>query len=75
MYFNKAESNWGIRSWNNMMSRGNQEYVEELLNYGFSPKVIHKHTGLCLQQIYQIQEDMYKKKTLQKEINNKEVGK
>lgn len=45
-----------------MMSRGNQEYVEELLNYGFSPRAIHKQTGLSLEQIYQIQEDMYKKK-------------
>lgn len=58
-----------------MMSRGNQEYVEELLNYGFSPKAIYKQTGLKLEQIYQIQEEVYKKKTLQKEINNKEVGK
>ena len=40
-----------------MMSRRNQEYVEELLNYGFSPKVIHA------------------RKTKQKEIQDKEVGK
>lgn len=58
-----------------MMSRRNQEYVEELLNYGFSPKMIHKQTGLSLEQIYQIQDETYKKKTLQKEINNKEVKK
>lgn len=58
-----------------MMSRRNQEYVEELLNYGFSPKVIHKHTGLSLEQIYQIQDEMYARKTKQKEIQDKEVGK
>ena len=58
-----------------MMSRGNQEYVEELLNYGFSPKVIHRQTGLSLQQIYEIQDQLHKRKALQKEINNKEVGK
>lgn len=59
-----------------MMSRGNQGYVEELLNYGFSPKVIHKHTGLSLQQIYEIQDEIYEKKARQKEFdkkNNKEV--
>ena len=58
-----------------MMSHRNQEFVEELLNYGFSPRAIHKQTGLSLQQIYQIEEEKYKKKALQKEINNKEVGK
>ena len=59
-----------------MMSRGNQEYVKELLGYGFSPKVIHRHTGLSLSQIYEIQDEMYKKKSIQKEFdekNNKEV--
>lgn len=51
-----------------MMSKGNQLKVEELLEYGFSPKVIHKHTGLKLEQIYQLQEQMYKRKAKQKEI-------
>lgn len=58
-----------------MMSRGNQEYVEELLNYGFSPRVIHRQTGLKLEQIYEIQDEMYERKSLQKETNKKEVGK
>lgn len=58
-----------------MMCRRNQGFVEELLNYGFSPKVIHKQTGLSLEQIYQIQDEMYERKSKQKEINNKEVGK
>lgn len=61
-----------------MMSRGNQIYVEELLGYGFSPRAIHKQTGLSLEQIYEIQEEIYKKKSLQKEINennNEEVNK
>lgn len=55
-----------------MMSRGNQTYVEELLSYGFSPRAIHRQTGLSLKQIYEIQEEIYKKKTLQKEMQNKE---
>ena len=55
-----------------MMSRGNQIYVEELLSYGFSPRSIHKQTGLSLEQIYKVQEEIYEKKALQKEINNKE---
>lgn len=54
------------------MSQGNQTYVEELLSYGFSPKAIQKHTGLSLKQIYIIQEEVYKKKTLQKELQSKE---
>lgn len=58
-----------------MMSRGNQEYVEELLGYGFSPVVIHRYTGLCLQQIYEIENQMHKRKALQKEIQDKEVNK
>ena len=59
-----------------MMSRGNQSYVEELLNYEFSPVVIHRYTGLSLQQIYEIQDEMYAKKARQKEFdkkNNEEV--
>lgn len=55
-----------------MMSKGNQLKVEELLEYGFSPRVIHKQTGLSLKQIYIIQEEVYKKKTLQKELQSKE---
>ena len=51
-----------------MMSKGNQLKVEELLEYGFSPGAIHKHTGLSLQQIYQLQEQMYERKAKQKEI-------
>lgn len=58
-----------------MMSRRNQGFVEELLNYGFSPKVIHKQTGLSLEQIYQIQDEMYERKSKQKEMQDKEVGK
>lgn len=54
------------------MSKGNQLKVEELLEYGFSPRAIHKHTGLSLQQIYQLQEQMYKRKAKQKEMQNKE---
>lgn len=50
------------------MSKGNQLKVEELLEYGFSPGAIHKHTGLSLQQIYQLQEQMYERKAKQKEI-------
>lgn len=50
------------------MSKGNQFKVEELLEYGFSPGAIHKHTGLSLQQIYQLQEQMYERKAKQKEI-------
>lgn len=55
-----------------MMSKGNQLKVEELLEYGFSPGAIHKHTGLSLQQIYQLQEQMYKRKAKQKEMQNKD---
>lgn len=55
-----------------MMSKGNQLKVEELLEYGFSPRVIHKHTGLKLEQIYQLQEQMYKRKAKQKEMQSKE---
>lgn len=55
-----------------MMSKGNQLKVEELLEYGFSPKVIHKQTGLKLDQIYQLQEQMYKRKAKQKEMQNKD---
>lgn len=55
-----------------MMSKGNQLKVEELLEYGFSPGAIHKHTGLSLQQIYQLQEQMYKRKAKQKEMQSKE---
>ena len=55
-----------------MMSKGNQLKVEELLECGFSPKVIHKHTGLKLDQIYRLQEQMYKKKAKQKELQSKE---
>lgn len=55
-----------------MMSKGNQLKVEELLEYGFSPKAIHKHTGLKLDQIYQLQEQMYKRKAKQKEIQKKD---
>lgn len=54
------------------MSKGNQLKVEELLEYGFSPGAIHKHTGLSLQQIYQLQEQMYKRKAKQKEMQSKE---
>ena len=55
-----------------MMSRGNQIYVEELLSYGFSARAIHKQTGLSLEQIYEVQEEIYEKKAKQKEIQNKE---
>lgn len=55
-----------------MMSQGNQIYVEELLECGFSPRAIHKQTGLSLEQIYQIQDEIYEKKTLQKERQSKE---
>ena len=55
-----------------MMSKGNQLKVEELLEYGFSPRVIHKQTGLKLEQIYQLQEQMYKRKAKQKEMQNKD---
>ena len=55
-----------------MMSRGNQDYVEELLSYGFSAKAIHRQTGLSLQQIYEIQEQIFKRKALQKELQSKE---
>lgn len=54
------------------MSKGNQLKVEELLEYGFSPKAIHKHTGLKLEQIYQLQEQMYKRKAKQKEMQKKD---
>lgn len=55
-----------------MMSKGNQLKVEELLEYGFSPKAIHNHTGLKLEQIYQLQEQMYKRKAKQKELQSNE---
>ena len=51
-----------------MMSRGNQCHVEELLNYGFSAKAIHKQTGLSLQQIYEIEDKMYERKAKQKKL-------
>lgn len=54
-----------------MMSLSNQSQVEELLNYGFSPKVIHKHTGLSLQQIYEIEDKMYERKAKQKKLVSK----
>ena len=54
-----------------MMSRKNQSQVEELLNYGFTPKAIHRYTGLSLNQIYQIQEEIYDRKARQKEIQSK----
>lgn len=54
------------------MSKGNQLKVEELLEYGFSPRAIHKQTGLKLEQIYQLQEQMYKRKAKQKEIQKKD---
>lgn len=54
-----------------MMSRGNQIYVEELLNCGFSAKAIHKQTGLSLQQIYEIEDKMFERKTKQKQLVSK----
>lgn len=55
-----------------MMSRGNQLYVEELLEYGYSVRSIHKQTGLSMEQIYEIQEETIRKKALQKEMQKKE---
>lgn len=55
-----------------MMSKGNQLRVEELLECGFSPKAIAKQTGFKLDQIYQLQEQMYKRKAKQKERQAKE---
>ena len=51
------------------MKRNDHEYIEQLLYYGFDPIVLHRHTGVSLEKIQEIEE-----KRKQKELeNNKEV--
>ena len=52
------------------MKRDDHEYIEHLLYYGFDPIVLHRHTGVSLEKIREIEE-----KRKQKELENKEVNK
>lgn len=47
------------------MKRDDHKYIEQLLYYGFDPMVLHRHTGVSLEKIHEIEE-----KRKQKELEN-----